>query len=87
MTAAFVYQPPNAGVSAATYRLSVVLERHPTNVEAARIMALSGYLGIDRQHDGSAVVHVERFGRDRDQLLSELRVQLRRLTTAPIALD
>ena len=84
MTAAFVYQPPNAGVAAVTHVLSVGLERHPTNVEAARIMALNGYVGIDRNHDGSAVVRVERFGRDREQLLTELCGQLRRLTTAPI---
>ena len=85
MTAAFVYQPPNAGVAATTQELGVVLERHPTNIEAARIMALTGYLGIDRRHDGSAVVRVERFGRDREQLTAELCGQLRRLTTAPIS--
>src|SRR4051794_18983644 len=85
VTAAFVYQPPNAGVAAATHELEVVLERHPTNIEAARIMALTGYLGIDRRHDGSAVVRVERFGRDRDQILAELCDQVRRLTTAPIS--
>jgi hypothetical protein len=81
-----VYQPPNAGVAAATHELAVVLERHPTNVEAARIMALTGYLGIDRQHDGSAVVRMQRFGRDREQLVKELREQLGRLTTAPISI-
>jgi hypothetical protein len=85
VTAAFVYQPPNAGVAAATHELAVVLERHPTNIEAARIMALTGYLGIERKHDGSAVVRVERFGRDREQLVTELCGQLRRLTTAPIS--
>ena len=88
MTAAFVYQPPAATpVAAATHELAVVLERHPTNVEAARIMALTGYLGIDRRHDGSAVVRVERFGRDRDELVRELGVQLGRLTTAPISVS
>jgi hypothetical protein len=87
VTAAFVYQPPAAPVAAATHELAVVLERHPTNVEAARIMALSGYLGIDRRHDGSAVVRVERFGRDRGELVRELRTQLSRLTTAPITID
>ena len=84
MTAAFVYQPPAAPVIAATHELMVVLERHPTNTEAARIMAVSGYLGIERRHDGSAVVRVERFGRDRDQLAVQLAVQVRRLTSAPI---
>ena len=87
MTAAFIYQPPTAPVVAATHQLTVVLERHPTNFEAARIMALTGYVGIERQHDGSAVVRVERFGRDRDQLASQLAVQLRRLTSAPIAVS
>ena len=49
-------------------------------------MALTGYLGIDRKHDGSAVVRVQRFGRDREQLVTELREQLGRLTTAPITI-
>lgn len=84
MTAAFVYQPPTAGLAATTHEIAVALERHPTNIEAARIMALTGYLGIDRRHDGSAVVRVERFGRDHKQLADELCGQLRRLTTAPI---
>lgn len=85
VTAAFVYQPPAAPVVAATHQLTVVLERHPTNIEAASIMALSGYLGIERRHDGSAVVRVERFGRDREQLAGQLATQVRRLTSAPIA--
>ena len=87
MTAAFVYQPPAAPVAAATHELAVVLERHPTNVESARIMALTGYLGIERRHDGSAVVRIERFGRDRDELVRELCAQLSRLTTAPITVS
>ena len=63
-----------------------MLDRHPTNVEAARIMALSGYLGIDCRHDGSAVVRVQRFGRDRHQLATEFCGQLQRLTTASISI-
>ena len=50
-------------------------------------MALSGYLGIDRRADGSVVVRVERFGRDRARLANELHAQLRRLTTAPISIS
>jgi hypothetical protein len=85
VTAAFVYQPPTAAVVASTHELTIVLERHPTNIEAARIMGLAGYLGIERRHDGSAVIRVERFGRDRELLAGELAAEVGRLTTAPIA--
>lgn len=84
MAAAFVYQPAMPEVRATRHLLTVRLDRHPSNLEAAAIMGLPGYQAIERAPDGSARVCVERFGRDATQLGDVLRAELRRLTRADI---
>jgi hypothetical protein len=81
----FLYVP--AGPServARTHALQIVLERHPSNLEAAAIMGVAGYRSIRRRRDGRAEVHVERFGRDPQALQARLVDELRRLTTAKV---
>ena len=84
MAAAFVYQPATPEVVARRHELAVRLDRHPTNLEAAAIMGLTGYRSIEREPDGGARVRVERFGRDATALGDVLRAERKRLTRARI---
>jgi len=84
VTAAFVFQPATPDVVAGTWKLTVHLDRHPTNPEAARIMALPGYRAIEPLPNGQAADRVERFGRDLIELRNELADTLRRLTSATV---
>ena len=84
MTASFVFQRPLPEIVTIKHALAVRLDRHPTNREAAAIMGLPGYRGIDRAPDGGAVVRFERFGRDATALGDALAAELVRLTDARV---
>ena len=81
---AFLHLPADPGPGATTHEVAVVLDRHPTNAEAARILDLAGFRGVHRTGDGRAVVRAERFGRDPELLRAELALELASLTTADI---
>ena len=84
MTASFVFQRPLPDIATNKHALAVRLDRHPTNREAAAIIGLPGYRGIDRSPDGGAVVRFERFGRDPLALGHALAAELARLTAARV---
>ena len=84
MTAAFTYNPPTPQRASTTHALTLRLERHPTNLEAAAIMGLTGYRSIERDRTGRAVVRFERFGREPIELRLRLANEVRRVCAARI---